>query len=111
MPALEVEARPLRGLLPGRQPGTLAELVGDSLRGPAEVAGYLGPHPARLARDQAAQQLAGVLEGPSGAVGPRQVQVDADVDDHPGRADRLAAQHAQARARLGEPAELVGQTF
>ena len=111
MPLLQVERWVPHGLLAGRQPAALAQLVGDGLAGPAEVADHLGVHPVRLGPAALAQHLAGPLERPPGAVGQRQVQVDADVDDHPGRAQRRSAEHAEPGARLTEPAELVGQPF
>ncbi len=112
MPALQVELSGTpHGLLAGGQPAALAELVGDGLAGPAEVTDYLGVHPVRLGPAALAQHVAGPLERPPGAVRQWQAQVHADVDDHPGGAHRRPAQHAESRARLAEPAELVGQPF
>jgi len=93
MPALEVEAFPRGplpppGFIPGREPASFAELVGDGLARPAEVADYLGVHPVRLGAASLLEHLAGHAERPAGAVGQRQVQVDADVDDHPRGAQR-----------------------
>src|SRR5690242_18072447 len=49
VPALQVELSGApHGLLAGGQPAALAELVGDGLAGPAEVADHLGVHPVRL---------------------------------------------------------------
>jgi phenylacetate-CoA ligase len=111
VPPLEVEAGPLPGVLPGRQPAPLPQLVGDGLSRPAEVADHLGPDPVRFGPAPLAQDLARLGEGPPGAVGQRQVQVDADVDDHARGAQRRSAQHAEPGARLGKPAKLIGQAL
>ena len=91
MKFLEIEGRtrPLAGLLPDGQPGSLAKLVADGLAGPAEV-------PIHFA-SQEIFRLAAVLDGerqhqfgPPGLpavidlVGrDRELEMDADVHDDP----------------------------
>ncbi len=107
MPALEVEAgpEPGPGLVPGGQPGPLAELVRGRLGRPAAVAHHLGVQPVRRDPAAVAQHLGRHLERPPRAVPvrlgrrQRQVEVQADVDDHPGRPQRRALEHAEPAAR------------
>src|SRR4029453_1508844 len=109
VPALEVEAGPPSRLLTGGKPGPLAELVGDGLGRPAEVADHLGVDLMRFGAAAPAGELAGGLEGPPGAVRQRQVEVEADVDDHAGGAQRGVGEHAEPGPRDVEPPQLVGK--
>lgn len=109
MPALEVEARPPSRLITGGKPGPLAELVGDGLGWPAKVANHLGVNLMRFGAAAFAQELAGCFEGPPGAVRQWQVEVDADVDDHAGSAQRGVGEHAKPAPWDIEPAQLVGK--
>src|SRR5262249_14210803 len=104
---------------PSLQPDPLAHLVGRGLAGPAEVAVELEAQALVRYPAVCAQELPAQLGRPSLArveperVVPRdlQLQVHPDVDDHPGRPERLAVQHAELVARVLKVTELVHQVL
>src|SRR5512132_2210776 len=87
-PARGRQARLPSRLVTRGQPGPLAELVGDRLGGPAKVANHFGVNLMRFGAAALAQELAGCLKGPPGAVRQWRVEVDADVDGHAGGTQR-----------------------
>src|SRR6185436_10131182 len=121
MEDLEIEGRALARLrrVARREPDPLPDLVRRRLPRPAQVAVELEaqilvrdpavrPHelPAQFRRPP----LAGV-EGERVVARDLQFQVHSEVDDHPRRAERLAVEHAELVARVGEVAQLVHEAL
>src|SRR5215470_9811789 len=112
-----LEVEPVRGaaarVVPGSQPEPLAELVRRRLAGPAEVAVDLVVHVDRIGDRPGQHELQAQLRGPplagmkAGAGRHRQLQVHADVHDHPRGPEQRSFQHAEQVAVVGEVPELV----
>src|SRR3954453_15268648 len=114
---LEVEVGTLSvpRLVPGLHPDALTDLVRRRLSRPAQVtlpleAQHLLGHPGVRPQELPAQLRCPAFAGTEAErVVPRdlQLEVHADVDDHPRRAQRLTVQHAQPVARIRQVAEIV----
>src|SRR6478609_11496984 len=114
MKGLEVEggAVPLPRAVPAGQPDPLADLVRRRLAGPAQVPVDLVAAVLGVGDRPGQQELEPEFAGPAlalvetGADRDQQLEVHADVDDHPGRAEKLRVEQTEQLAVAAQVTKL-----